>query len=115
MRDLAPQHKENVRIGQKNGIRAQAMAPYESLMPPAEIRYGILAACGLSIVLRQLGPIQEVAVIKNSARARVSAIPIAAGMNFGRRPSGEVARIVSQVIFVAITAALFIAWLISSH
>ncbi|MGD0563444.1 MAG: hypothetical protein ABSA66_10150 [Roseiarcus sp.] len=54
-------------------------------------------------------------MIKNSARARVSAIPIAAGMNFGRRPSGEVARIVSQVIFVAITAALFIAWLISSH
>jgi hypothetical protein len=84
-------------------------------MPPAEIRYGILAARGSSIVLHQFGPIQEVAVIDNNARARLSAIPIATGANFRRRPPGETARIVSQAIFVATTAALFIVWMISSH
>ncbi|HYA71603.1 MAG TPA: hypothetical protein VEF36_00450 [Roseiarcus sp.] len=83
-------------------------------MPPAKIRYGILAAPAPSIVLSQFGSIQEVAVIENSARARVGAIPIA-GANFRRRPPGGVARIASQAIFVAITAALFIAWLISSR
>jgi hypothetical protein len=90
------------------------MAPYEVLMPPPEIRYGILAARGFSIVLHQFGPIQEVPVIDNNFRAR-GAIPIAAGANFRRRPPGEIARVVSQAIFVAITAALFIAWMISSH
>jgi len=65
--------------------------------------------------LGQFGPVQELAVIENNARARVSAIPIAAGANLRGRPPGEVARIASQAIYVAITAALFIAWLISSH
>ncbi len=115
MRDWAPPHKENLRIGPENEFRGEATALYDSLMPPAEIRYGILAARGPSIVLRQFGPLQEVAVIENSARARVGAIPIAAGANFRRRPPGEIARVVSQAIFVAITAALFIAWSISSH
>jgi len=115
MRDWPPQHKENVRIDAKRRSRDEATAPYESLMPPAKIRYGILAAPASSIVLSQFGSIQEAAVIENSARARVGAIPIAAGANFRRRPPGGVARIASQAIFVAITAALFIAWLISSR
>lgn len=83
-------------------------------MPPPEIRYGILAARGSSIVLYQFGPIQELAVIDNNARAR-GAIPIAAGANLRRPPPGEAARSVWQAIFVAVTAALFIAWMISSH
>lgn len=101
--------------GPKRRFSGKAMAPYESLMPAADIGYGILATHGASIVFDQLGPVQEFAVIENRPRARVGAIPIAAGMNFRRRPPGETARTVSQAIFVAITAALFIVWLISSH
>lgn len=54
-------------------------------------------------------------MIDNDARGRVRAIPIAAGMNFRRRSPSEIARIVLQVIFVAVTAALFLAWLTSPN
>jgi ammonia channel protein AmtB len=88
---------------------------YDSLTTAANIVNGILAARGSSLALGQLGPIQEVAVVEHSPRARFSAIAVAADTNFRRRPPIEIVRTLFQVAFVAVTAALFIAWLASSH
>ncbi len=90
-------------------------APYKSFMPAAQNRYRILATRGASIVLDQLRPTQEVAVIEDSPSAKAGAIAFAADMNLRRRPPGEVARAVSRAIFVGATAVMFVAWLASSH
>ena len=54
-------------------------------------------------------------MIENSPHASVSAIALAADMNFRRRSRSEIARAASRAIFVAVTAVLFLAWLASSH
>ena len=58
---------------------------------------------------------QEVALFENSPRAGVSPIGYAVDANVRRRAPGEIASAVSQAIFVALTAALFVAWMATSH
>ena len=60
-------------------------------------------------------PMQEVALFEHSPRASVSPTAYAVDASRRRRPSSEIASAVSQALFVAITAALFVAWMATSH
>ena len=59
-------------------------------------------------------PLQEAALFAHSPRAGVSAIAHAVDANIRRRPSSAIAGFVSQALFVAATAALFVAWMATS-
>jgi hypothetical protein len=58
---------------------------------------------------------QEVALFERNPRAGVSAVAHAVDANFRRRPSSAIAGAVSQALFVAATAVLFVAWMATSH
>ena len=60
-------------------------------------------------------PMQEVALFEHSPRASVSPTAYAADTNFRRRAPSEIASAVSQALFVAITAGLFVAWMATSN
>jgi len=60
-------------------------------------------------------PMQEVALFERNPRAGVSAVAHAVDANFRRRPSSAIAGAVSQALFVAATAVLFVAWMATSH
>ena len=59
-------------------------------------------------------PMQEVALFERRHRASVSAVAHAVEANFRRRSSSAIAGFVSQALFVAATAALFVAWMANS-
>jgi uncharacterized membrane protein len=51
----------------------------------------------------------------NSPRVSFGATAFAVDTNRRRRPASEIASLVSRAIFVALTAALFVAWMATSH
>jgi hypothetical protein len=58
---------------------------------------------------------QEAAMFPDSPRNRIRAVSAAVDVNSHRKAGAALALAVSQALFVAVTAALFIAWLTIAH
>jgi hypothetical protein len=101
MREWRPAYKEIIKIG--------SAGPYEPLMPHPEMAYRIFASAGVSLVSDQ--PASEAALLAESPRNRIRPMCAALDTNSRRRSGDEFALAISQALFVALTAALFIAWL----